>query len=169
MFLATPLDILAHKIIVQRQWTFLTAFLQLVHQRKLTFMTNLTDILAQTQSIPSMCSCGGQSKSIFIHAYHTWHWTISWSPVCEISIYPLILLSNANFLLATSINVKCVFSKGWILLSHVCNQLSVQLTCAMMCLGAWGLMGYVRDCDTKAVTILPDLKDGKKEDHLADD
>ena len=30
-------------------------------------------------------------------------------------------------------------------------------------------MGYVQDCDIKAVKILPDLKDGKKEDHLADD
>ena len=91
------------------------------------------------------------------------------SLVCEISIYPLILLSNANFLLATSVNVKHVFSKGQILLSHVCNQLSVQSTCAVMCLGAWSLMGYVWDCDIKAVTILPDLKDGEKEDHLADD
>lgn len=35
-----------------------------------------------------------------------------------------------------------------------------------MCLGAWSLMGYVRDSDVKAVTALPDLKEGEKEEPL---
>jgi len=32
-----------------------------------------------------------------------------------------------------------------------------------MCLGAWSLMGYIRDSDVKAVTMLPDLEDDKEE------
>jgi hypothetical protein len=37
-----------------------------------------------------------------------------------------------------------------------------------MCLGAWSLMGYVKDIDVKAVTVLPDLKEGEEEEPLAD-
>jgi len=64
---------------------------------------------------------------------------------------------------ATSVDVKHVFSKGRILLSHLRNRLSVQSTQALMCLGAWSLMGYVQDSDVKAVTMLPDLEDDEEE------
>ena len=64
---------------------------------------------------------------------------------------------------ATSVDVERVFSKGRILLSHLHNHLSVQSTRALMCLGAWSLMGYVRDSDVKAVTMLPDLEDDEEE------
>ncbi|KAF8805652.1 hypothetical protein BYT27DRAFT_7061588, partial [Phlegmacium glaucopus] len=69
---------------------------------------------------------------------------------------------------ATSINVEHVFSKGQILLLHLCSCLSVQSTHALMCLGVWSLMGYVDDSDVKAVTILPDVK-ADKEDILKED
>ena len=59
-----------------------------------------------------------------------------------------------------------MFSKGRILLSHVRNRLVVQSTRALMCLGAWSLLGYVRDCDVKAVTMLPDLEEGEDEEPL---
>jgi hypothetical protein len=62
-----------------------------------------------------------------------------------------------------------VFSKGRILLSHVRNRLSVQSTRALMCLGAWSLMGYVKDIDIKAVTALPDLKEDEEEEPLDND
>ncbi|KAF8221571.1 hypothetical protein L208DRAFT_1327237 [Tricholoma matsutake] len=65
-------------------------------------------------------------------------------------------------MLATSINVECVFSKGRILLSHLCSRLSVQSTCALMCLGVWSKMGYVKDPDVKSATILPEV-DGEEE------
>ena len=61
-----------------------------------------------------------------------------------------------------------MFSKGRILLSHVRNRLSVQSTRALMCLGAWSLMGYVKDIDLKAVAGLPDLKEGEEEEPLDD-
>jgi hypothetical protein len=67
---------------------------------------------------------------------------------------------------ATSVDVERVFSKGQILLSHLRNRLSVQSTRALMCLGAWSLMGYVRDSDVKAVTMLPDLKEDEEEEPL---
>ncbi|KAF8814885.1 hypothetical protein BYT27DRAFT_7081301, partial [Phlegmacium glaucopus] len=69
---------------------------------------------------------------------------------------------------ATSVDVERVFSKGRILLSHLCSCLSVQSTRALMCLGVWSLMGYVDDSDVKAVTILPDVK-ADKEDILEED
>jgi hypothetical protein len=64
---------------------------------------------------------------------------------------------------ATSVDVERVFRKGRILLSHLRNRLSVQSTRTLMCLGAWSLMGYVRDSDVKAVTMLPDLEDEEEE------
>jgi hypothetical protein len=37
-----------------------------------------------------------------------------------------------------------------------------------MCLGAWSLMGYVKDSDVNEVTVLPDLKEGEEEEPLDD-
>ena len=64
-------------------------------------------------------------------------------------------------------NVERVFSQGQLLLSHVRNCLSVQSTRALLCLGTWSLMGYVRDSDIKATAVLPEV-DGE-EDELAMD
>jgi hypothetical protein len=68
---------------------------------------------------------------------------------------------------ATSVHVERVFSQGRILLSHIRSRLSVQSTRALMCLGVWSLMGYVKDTDMKPTAILPEvigdeeeLKDG---------
>jgi hypothetical protein len=64
---------------------------------------------------------------------------------------------------ATSINVEHIFSKGQILLSHLHSCLSVQSTHALMCVGVWSLMGYVKDNDVKAVSVLPEV-DGDEEE-----
>ncbi len=73
------------------------------------------------------------------------------------------------FSVATSVDVERVFSKGRILLSHVRNRLSVQSTWALICLGTWSLIGYVKDVDVKAVTVLPDLREDENEEPLAED
>lgn len=77
-----------------------------------------------------------------------------------------ILLTNM-YNLATSVDVERTFSQGWLLLSHVRSRLSVQSTCALLCLGVWSLMDYVKDDDVKSATVLPELN-GEEED-LADD
>jgi hypothetical protein len=59
--------------------------------------------------------------------------------------------------LATSVDVERTFSQGRLLLSHVRNRLSVQSTRALLCLGVWSLMGYVKDMDVKAATVLPEV------------
>ena len=66
-----------------------------------------------------------------------------------------------------SVDVERVFSQGCIVLSHLCNRLSVQLTRASMCLSAWSLLGYVRDSDIKTIITLPELPANAKEDVLA--
>ena len=38
-----------------------------------------------------------------------------------------------------------------------------------MCLGVWSTMGYVSGSDVKAITTLPDLKEGKEEQPLDDE
>ena len=68
--------------------------------------------------------------------------------------------------LATSVDVERVFSQGRLLLSHIRNRLSVQSTRALMCLGAWSLLGFVKDSDVKAVVALPELRADEDEDKL---
>lgn len=62
-----------------------------------------------------------------------------------------------TFHLATSVGVERVFSEGRLLLSHVRSWLSVQSTHALMCVGCWSLLGYVKDSDVKAITALAEV------------
>ena len=38
-----------------------------------------------------------------------------------------------------------------------------------MCVGAWSLLGFVKDADFKAVVLLPEIPDGEKEVDLPQD
>ena len=66
---------------------------------------------------------------------------------------------------ATSVDVEHTFSQAQ-LLSHVHSHLSVQLTQALMCLGVWSILSYVKDVDVKAVVILPELHADEEEGEL---
>ena len=59
-----------------------------------------------------------------------------------------------------------VFSQGRLLLLHIRSCLSVQSTHALMCLGVWSILGYVKDSDVKGVVVLPELRAGEEEDEL---
>ena len=50
-----------------------------------------------------------------------------------------------------------VFSRGRLLLSHVCNGLSVQFTHTSMCLSAWSRIGLVKDEDVMEAARLPEV------------
>ena len=65
-------------------------------------------------------------------------------------------------MLAMSVDIERVFSKGRILLSHVRNRLSVQSTRALLCLGAWSLMGFICSSDVLPVTKMPE--EGEEDD-----
>ncbi|KAF8805656.1 hypothetical protein BYT27DRAFT_7104087 [Phlegmacium glaucopus] len=66
-------------------------------------------------------------------------------------------------IVATSVDVERTFSQGRLLLSHVHSRLSVQSMCALLCLGVWSLMGYVKDDDVKLAAVLPEV-DGEEEE-----
>ncbi len=78
------------------------------------------------------------------------------------------LLNYASNLLvlATSVDVERVFSQGRIVLSHLRGRLSVQSTRALICLGVWSHLGYVKDSDIKPVVTLPEVPAFGKEDDL---
>ena len=57
--------------------------------------------------------------------------------------------TNCNKL-ATSVDVKWIFSQGQFLLSHIHRQLSVQSKQALLCLGSWSKMGLVKDKNVMA-------------------
>ena len=64
-------------------------------------------------------------------------------------------------ILASSVAVERVFSKGRLIISHICNRLSAESTCALLCLGVWSKMGYVEHADLKHAASLPDVKEGE--------
>ena len=72
-----------------------------------------------------------------------------------------------RYLTATSVDVERIFSRGWLLLSHVRSGLSVQSTRALLCLGCWSTLGLVQDKDIEAVTRLADVE-GDEEQPLDD-
>lgn len=112
-----------------------------------------------------MCSSGGMNTRAPIPDCRVWRSTTFRSPVSFFTECTSTLLNNA--LVATSVDVERVFSQGRLLLSHVRSRLSVQSTCALMCLGIWSKMGYVKDADIKAVVVKPELKG--EEGELAED
>ena len=63
--------------------------------------------------------------------------------------------------LVSSVAVECVFSKGWLLMSHICNHLSAQSTHTLLCLSAWSKADFVKSMDLSAVATLPDAKDNE--------
>jgi hypothetical protein len=50
-----------------------------------------------------------------------------------------------------------VFSQGRLVLLYVCNRLTSESTCALVCLRDWSAHGLVKDCDIKTAAILPDV------------
>ena len=78
------------------------------------------------------------------------------------SVFPFftfkLILHWANTILAASVAVEWVFSKGRLLLSHIQNHLSAQSTHALLCLSAWSKLGYVELDDLNAAASLPDVK-----------
>jgi hypothetical protein len=83
----------------------------------------------------------------------------SWYVVFFIYFYSML----AYFLdTATSVDVERIFSKGRLVLSHVRNQLTVQSTHALLCLGAWSRLGHVKDKDILAAAVLPDVQEDEE-------
>lgn len=71
---------------------------------------------------------------------------------------PILIL-----ILATSVNVERVFSKGRILLSHLRSRLSVQSTRALMCVGEWSSKGFVKSKDIDVAMEVPEVE-GEQDD-----
>jgi hypothetical protein len=62
-----------------------------------------------------------------------------------------------NSVTITSVDVERVFSRGWLLLSHIRNWLSAQTTRALLCLGYWSHLRLIRNKDVTAVARLPEI------------
>jgi len=74
------------------------------------------------------------------------------------SIYFRRCICTDLFSLATSVDVERLFSKGWLLLSHVRSRLSAQSTRSVLCLGSWRLLGLVKNGDVAAAAALPEVE-----------
>lgn len=77
----------------------------------------------------------------------------------KILLFLYVLITDMfTHTVATSVNVKHIFSRGHLILSHVHNYPSVQSTRALLCVVFWLSMGFVKDEDVKAVTTMADVE-----------
>lgn len=70
-------------------------------------------------------------------------------------------------MLATSVDVERLFSRGRMLLSHTRNRLSSQSIRAILCLGSWGFHTFVGSTDLQKLASLQDIEGD--EDVVLDD
>nr|VWP01875.1 Non-specific serine/threonine protein kinase (EC [Ganoderma boninense] len=94
------------------------------------------------------------------HAPNAIKWWVDWRV-----IYPNLSRMALDYLTipATSVDVERVFSRGRLLLSHICNRLSAQSTRAILCLGSWAQAGFVKPADERKVTQLEEIDNGDEE------
>ena len=78
-----------------------------------------------------------------------------------------LFIHYTNIPAATSVNVEQLFSKGRVVLPYLCNHLSSQSTCALLCLRQWSKLGLVKDEDLRQV-ICEDLEGDGSEVELPD-
>jgi hypothetical protein len=62
-------------------------------------------------------------------------------------------------MIATSIDVEWLFSRGRLILTHVRSRLLMQSTRALVCLGSWSLLNLVKADDLKAAAQLPEVNE----------
>ena len=76
------------------------------------------------------------------------------------AVYPNLSRMALDYLTipAISVNVKRLFSRGRLLLLHVRSHLSVQSTCALLCLGTWSTLNLVKTEDVIKVSCLPEFQ-----------
>jgi hypothetical protein len=60
-------------------------------------------------------------------------------------------------IVATSVDVECVFSRGRLLLSHVRSRLAAQSTCSLLCVGNWSLCGFIKDSDVEVAAMMHNI------------
>ena len=97
----------------------------------------------ETKFLPSPLSNGPQLS------VYSWYVLVSQARKSNKLAYP-----------ATTVDVERMLSKGCLILSHIRNRLSVNSTRALLCLGAWSKLGFVRKADIHDAVTLPDLKEG---------
>ena len=76
--------------------------------------------------------------------------------------YPDNATSSLINILATSIDVERLFSCGHLIITHAHSRLSAQMTCALLCLGAWSFLGLVKAEDGLVVAALGDVEGDKE-------
>jgi len=87
---------------------------------------------------------------------NTWYFN-SYSPSIQLT----------HFVVATSVDVERLFSRGRLILSHVCSCLTAQSTRALLCLGYWSRLNLVKTEDILKVSSLADVE-GTDEQELED-
>ncbi|KIJ09552.1 hypothetical protein PAXINDRAFT_50851, partial [Paxillus involutus ATCC 200175] len=84
-------------------------------------------------------------------------------------LYPQLSRMAIDYLSipATSIDVKRLFSRSRLILSHTRSRLSAQSTRALLCLGTWSKLRLIKDEDVAKVSSLPEIE-GDDEVELVD-
>ena len=70
-------------------------------------------------------------------------------------------------MIATSVDVECLFSHGRVLLSHIRNCLSSQSVHALLCLGSWSVAGFIKSADVQKLEPFREIE-GNEDVELAE-
>jgi hypothetical protein len=128
-------------------------------------VTSLVDTSAPILSKSRTSVNGGMNGGLHIRVSIVWPLIILQFQVRFFLVFNSFYLLTSE--LATSVDVERVFSQGRIVLSHIRNRLSFQSTRALMCVGIWSRLGYVKDNDIRAVVVRPEVPADSKEEDLA--
>ena len=145
-------------------WTCLTASWTL--NQPLQHQMNSNGTSHQMLRMWKMAFCGGMRDVESFQGYHTWPVTTSLFLV-SISSPCVYLMCWHLCCIATTVDVKCVFSCGRLVLPHVCSRLAVQSTCTSLCVGLWSSQGLVKDTNIKAAMTLDKIT--REEEELSAD
>ena len=70
-------------------------------------------------------------------------------------------------MIATSVDVKHLFSRGHVLLSHTCNHLSSQSVRALLCLRSWSVAGFIKSANVQKLEPFGEIE-GNEDVELAE-
>jgi hypothetical protein len=67
---------------------------------------------------------------------------------------------SANTMLATSVDIECLFSHDRMILSHMCNCLSAQSVHVILCLSlsSWSPEDFIKNTDTQKLATMEEIE-----------
>lgn len=146
-----------------------------MHSVQLWRFRCLSQLLLQTVVYPTSWASGWLSRLwkhqiCWLGGWHmrsctpVWHIWLSTSTLYQVSQIIDILNMSLIPALASTVDVEQLFSRGCILINHLCNCLHAASIRALMCFGDWCCVQFVTDGELAAALCAKAEKAKRKQD-----